>query len=101
MCIRDRHLKKAIDLDPEHHISKLNLSYFELATHDYKKGWRHYESRWMVPELKLISLITNKPKLENFEVKNQKILIWGEQGLGDNILFSTMPSIMRASGPSL
>ena len=87
-----KHLKKAIDLDPEHHISKLNLSYFELATHDYKKGWRHYESRWMVPELKLISLITNKPKLENFEVKNQKILIWGEQGLGDYIFFSTMLS---------
>ena len=35
-------------------------------------------------------LSTKKPKLNSFDVKNKKILIWSEQGLGDHILYSTM-----------
>ena len=82
--------KHAIELDPENYIAQMNLSRLELASHNYRSGWQRYESRWKAQGLGLIPLVTKKPKLESFEVKNKKILIWGEQGLGDYIIYSTI-----------
>jgi len=82
--------KHAIERDPKIYTAHVNLAYLELASHNYSSGWQLYESRWKVQDLKLIPLVTKKPKLENFEVKNKKILIWGEQGIGDDIIHSTI-----------
>ena len=82
--------KKAIDLDPENNQILSNFSYLELALENYRKGWQLLESRWKAANLKQIPLSSTKPKLKSFEVKNKKILIWGEQGLGDHIFYSTM-----------
>jgi len=87
-AIEDFHA--AIELEPENYIAHLNLAYIKLATHDYRSGWEFYESRWKVQDENFISFDTKKPKLVSFEVKNKKILIWGEQGIGDHILYSTM-----------
>ena len=80
----------AIELDPENYRAHLNLAYLELASHNYRSGWQLHESRWKVQDLESPPLATKKPKLESFEVKNKKILIWGEQGIGDHLLYSTM-----------
>jgi tetratricopeptide (TPR) repeat protein len=82
--------KKAIELDPENNQLLRNFSYLELALENYRNGWQLFESRWKVKDLKQIPLTSTKPKLKSFEVKNKKILIWCEQGLGDHILYSTM-----------
>ena len=82
--------KRAIELDYENYSAKLNLSYFEFASHNFRSAWRLYESRWNAQDQKTIPLSTKKPKLNSFAVKNKKILIWSEQGLGDHILYSTM-----------
>ena len=82
--------KKAIELDPENNQLLTNFSHLELALENYRQGWQLFESRWKVKNLKQIPLISTKPELKSFEVKNKKILIWGEQGLGDHILYSTI-----------
>ena len=82
--------KRAIKLDCENYSAKLNLSYFEFASHNFRSAWRLYDSRWNAQDQKTIPLSTKKPKLNSFDVKNKKILIWSEQGLGDHILYSTM-----------
>jgi ADP-heptose:LPS heptosyltransferase len=38
----------------------------------------------------MIKIKTNKPELESFDVKNKSILIWGEQGVGDQILYASL-----------
>jgi hypothetical protein len=81
--------KKAIELDPENNQLITNQSYLELAQENYSKGWQLFESRWKTGNIKNIPLSSTKPKLKRFE-ENKKILIWGEQGLGDHILYSTM-----------
>jgi tetratricopeptide (TPR) repeat protein len=82
--------KRAIELDYESYSAKLNLAYFEFAAHNFSNAWRLYESRWHAHDQKTIPLSTKKPMLNSFDVKNKKILIWSEQGLGDHILYSTM-----------
>ena len=82
--------KKAIELDPENNQLLTNFSHLELALENYRQGWQLFESRWKVKNLKQIPFISTKPELKSFEVKNKKILIWGEQGLGDHILYSTI-----------
>jgi tetratricopeptide (TPR) repeat protein len=84
--------KYSIKLQPENYRSKTNLSYLELSLQNYSEAWELHESRWMVPNVKLNPLITTKPKLDNFDIQGKKILIWGEQGLGDHIIYSTMLS---------
>ena len=79
-----------LELDPENNQLLRNFSYLELALENYRNGWQLFESRWKAKNLKQIPLTSTKPKLKSFEVKNKKILIWCEQGLGDHILYSTI-----------
>jgi tetratricopeptide (TPR) repeat protein len=55
-----------------------------LRNDQFQEGWSLSETRWGCPE----KLQTSKPELLNFNVVNKKILIWAEQGVGDQIIFS-------------
>ena len=65
-----------------------NLGLIELKTHDFKNGWSNYESRWEIDSFKK-KLIHSKKSRWNGE-KCASILVWGEQGIGDEILYSSM-----------
>ncbi|MCK5683116.1 hypothetical protein KAJ27_03310 [bacterium] len=80
---------KVISIDshyPEAYFGK-SLSY--LAMGDLKRGWENYNWRWKIKKC---------PKFRNFpsplwqgaDLKNKSILIWGEQGIGDEILYGTL-----------
>lgn len=80
--------KKAISLNPNSHDSYFNLSHIQLAQNNFKDGWANYEHRWGTKKF------SNKPQfnkpLWNKTLGFERILIWGEQGIGEQILFSTI-----------
>ena len=64
-----------------------------MSLQDFENGWRLYDWRWKSINHRSLPINTNKPKLINFHDNsegNKKILIWAEQGVGDQILFSSM-----------
>ena len=61
-------------------------AFIKLSIKEFKEGWKLYESRYHIKN-KIFSL---KPKLIDFNVKNKKIFIWAEQGLGDQIIYSSL-----------
>jgi len=63
-----------------------NKAFIKLALKQFREGWEFYESRYHIKD-KIFSL---KPKLIDFNVKNKKIFIWAEQGLGDQIIYSSL-----------
>ena len=65
-----------------------NLGLIELKTQDFNNGWSNYESRWEIDSFKK-KLINTKKSRWNGE-KCASILVWGEQGIGDEILYSSM-----------
>ena len=62
------------------------LSQCQLAMCDYVSGWKNFEYRWLANQFKSKKLKTNLPKFFiNSDKKN--LLVWAEQGIGDQILF--------------
>ena len=58
----------------------------KLAMCNYKTGWKNFGYRWLANDFKSKKLRTNIPKFYlNSDKKN--LLVWSEQGIGDQILF--------------
>ena len=77
----------AIELDKDNYKAYFNLSCLYLNQKRFTEGWNLYDYRWNI----LNKNITNKiPECTNINSPNEKILIWGEQGIGDQIIYSSM-----------
>ena len=88
-------LNKAISLKPEHAEAHQNLGYALLNEGKLKEGLDEYEWRWKT--------IKNKDKQRHFmqpmwdgtqSLKNKRILLWSEQGVGDTIMWSSRLSLL-------
>lgn len=62
-----------------------------LELSDFEAGWPLYSWRWQNKELNLKKISTNKPQvIDHLSICNKKILVWGEQGVGDQVLYAGM-----------
>ena len=61
-------------------------SYIQLSLNLFEHGWKLYENRWSDRD----KLNTSKKELRDFSITKKIIFIWAEQGLGDQILFSSL-----------
>ena len=84
---------KAIELKPDYAEAYFNKSVLLLSQQDFENGWRLYDWRLKSNSHRSLPIKTNKPKLINLQNNfdgNKKLLIWAEQGVGDQILYSSM-----------
>ncbi|XCC53836.1 tetratricopeptide repeat protein [Polynucleobacter sp. MWH-UH19D] len=80
--------QKAIDLRTNYFQAQWNKSLVELSLGNYTNGWRNFEARAFIENSPLNTAYNMLPRLSNIgDIKNKKILIWSEQGLGDTIQF--------------
>jgi len=94
---------KAIERMPDYADAHLNKSILFLSQKDFENGWRLYEWRWKSKSHSSLPISTKKPKWVNLPSNfdsNKKILIWAEQGVGDQILFSSMLDQLFKVAPS-
>jgi Tfp pilus assembly protein PilF len=80
--------QRALNLRPDDAGSQTHMAFAELATGNFASGWKRYEWRWKRPE-------TPAPRHSllprwNGENVNGAIVAWGEQGVGDEVLFASM-----------
>jgi tetratricopeptide (TPR) repeat protein len=88
-----RSLRRALELNPKNGFASWNLANALLEEGELPEGWKHYESRWQSPDA--------PPR--RFADKGTlpvcgRLLIWGEQGLGDEILHARMADEIAAGG---
>ena len=87
-------LIKAVNLKPNYYSAIWNLSITRLNQENFKDGWLGFNSRWLNPNLSQIQgIFTNKPIWNGEDVGN--LLIWSEQGIGDQIMFSRFFNNLR------
>ena len=81
--------KKALSINSNHINSNWNLSLLQLLVGDFEEGWKNYEWRKKrkATKNKYIQNL-NKEWDGRASLKNKKIYIYKEQGLGDYIQFS-------------
>ena len=74
--------------NPKNIEASTNLGMLHLSYENFVKGWEYYETRW--DQIKFQSYInTNKKKWDGKKIE-ENLLIVSEQGLGDQILYSSM-----------
>lgn len=92
---------RALALQPGRVAVQLNLASAQLIQEKFDQGWAHYAWRtqaegfsppaWQCPKL---------PWWDGSPRPAGRLLVLGEQGLGDEILFSTcLPDLLRHAGP--
>ena len=92
---------KAISYKNDYAEAYYNKSLLLLAIRDFENGWLLYDWRWENKSLGFPKLSTTKPKLVNLEPNYvKKILIWAEQGIGDQVLYSSMLDKLLSIAPS-
>jgi tetratricopeptide (TPR) repeat protein len=82
---------KAIEIDPENAEAHWNKSLIYLMIGDLNKGWKLYTRRWNVKSNFSKKIDTKIPNWDGQVNNNQiKILLWAEQGIGDEIFYFGM-----------
>jgi len=84
-----KYLNQCLRLDPTSPNAKFMLSEILLKKNQFREGWINYESRWDKTDRRPKKIKTLQP-LWSPQLGYKRIFIWGEQGLGDQILFSTI-----------
>jgi len=75
-----------LEIDPNNSEAIANKSYLKLSMLDFKSGWKLYKHRWWDRVKVQLSI----PEVDNFILVQKKIFIWAEQGVGDQIIFSSL-----------
>ena len=87
---------RAWGIQPENHDFPYWLSLLQLADGDFVRGWLNYEHRWLasigVAQLKECGELRSSrpPYQEGGGLK--RVLVWAEQGVGDEIMFGGLLS---------
>ena len=87
---------QAIKIDPSYAEAHNNLGLVLLLTGDFELGWRECEWRWKCPEFPSRTPNFPQPVWKGQDICDKTILVWGEQGIGDRIMFvSLLPRLQE------
>ncbi len=81
--------QQAVTLNPNYAEAIYNCSIMQLYNMSFAEGWTGYQLRWKVKGFDSKPLITPKPTWKG-DQKPGRLLVWAEQGIGDQILYSSM-----------
>jgi tetratricopeptide (TPR) repeat protein len=92
------HLETAQALNPGDAETRANLSLVYLGLGRFAEGWSLHDSRFAAD--KTAQRRDERAPRWNGEPINGTLLVWGEQGLGDQILYAnTIPDLLQRTGP--
>lgn len=82
---------QAIQIKSDYAEAYWNKATVLLEKGSFQDAWLIYDWRWQNKELGLKKISTNKPQaIDSNSLINKKILVWGEQGVGDQVLYAGM-----------
>ena len=80
--------KEALKIKPDYANANYNQSLVYLHQGDFQLGWAKFEWRWKFDKFNSVALESSKPRW-NPTGKN-RVLLWAEQGIGDEIMFASV-----------
>ena len=80
---------RAIKLEPQNAQARLNRAVLYLSRGDLKSGWRDYAARLKLPG-KVPMAEHGLPRWNGEPLKQKRLLVTAEQGVGDQIMFASM-----------
>jgi len=92
-----RYLEDCVERWPDIPEFRWNLALMQLANGDMVKGWESYERRWDWDKFPSPCKRFSIPQLALEDaLSSRSLYLWGEQGLGDNLMFlSFVPALLK------
>jgi len=88
--------RQAMALDPAQETCRLNHGIFLLSVGDFK-GWKEYEARWEGRAERKLKY--PHPWWDGGDLGGKTILVWSEQGIGDELLYASLiPDMAKLAG---
>ncbi len=80
--------ERALKLRPDDPDSQQYLAFAEFGMGNFASAWKQYEWRWRLPNA-IVARHGSLPRWNGGDVHGA-LLAWGEQGLGDEIIYTSM-----------
>ncbi len=90
--------ERALKIQPDNAASHFALSQAVLMNGDFRCGFQLYEWRWKYEKLPLTWRQFPQPVWDGSDLRGKTILVWGEQGIGDEIVFASLYRELVARG---
>jgi tetratricopeptide (TPR) repeat protein len=88
--------RRALAYQPDDAEARFSESLAQLCNGDFASGWRNYEWRWKSKAHNSIPRAFPQPLWKGEKLTSGRLLIWGEQGVGDEIMFAGLiPDVIR------
>jgi len=85
-----QHFEKAQVLDPGFEDAIFLGAETRLEMGQFENWWEAYEHRWGTDQIEAVVQSFNQPSWDGSLLDGKKILVWAEQGVGDEIMFSSL-----------
>jgi tetratricopeptide (TPR) repeat protein len=92
---------KAIAIAPNNAEASYNKALLYLSQMEFDKGWDLLHWRFANPKQAQGQLQTSLPMWEPDKPEHRRVLIWAEQGVGDQVLFATLLQEAQKCVPDL
>jgi tetratricopeptide (TPR) repeat protein len=90
-------MARAVTIKPDYPQARFGLALAQLRSGDFATGWRTYESRWQSIDNDTPWREYPQPIWNGERLAAGKLLLWGEQGIGDEIQFAGLiPEAVRS-----
>ena len=88
--------QKAIEIQPDHADAHKNLGIILLLKGNLSQGWKEYGWRWKCDDIISRNRDFPQPSWDGTNLNGKSILVWAEQGIGDEIMFtSILPTLSQ------
>jgi tetratricopeptide (TPR) repeat protein len=90
-------MRQAVELKPDYFQARFGEALAQLLHGDFATGWRNYEIRWQSIDHDTPTRAYTQPQWTGEKLPSGRLLLWAEQGVGDEIMFAGLiPDALRS-----
>jgi len=82
--------ERALAIKPDYHVARYNLSLIQLSNGFLSEGFKNHEARWQWTKFPSARRQFSIPRWTGEPLAGKNILLWGEQGIGDELMFASI-----------
>ena len=93
--------REALGVDPRAAAAHHNLAQILLQTERFEEDWKAFEWRWHTPDFQGAGAFRALPAWPGSPMDHGTLLVWTEQGVGDQILYAGMIPDLKHLAPDV